>query len=79
MFDCIHASKPGGCGETIHCKACTIRNTVEETFETGRSFHRIPATLKVIKKAETKDIASYISTEKSGDFVILKIEELLIP
>lgn len=76
VFDCIHSSKPGGCGKTIHCKACTIRNTVEETYRTGNAFNRIPATLKVVKNAMTRDISSYISTNKAGDFVVLRIEDL---
>ena len=76
VFDCIHSFKPGGCGGTIHCKACVIRNTVEETFRTGQFFLRVPATLKIIKNAQEKDISSYISTYKEGDYVYLKIEDL---
>jgi PAS domain-containing protein len=44
-MECAHARLPGGCGNTVHCQACTIRNSVMETFETGRSLQRVPAYL----------------------------------
>ncbi len=78
VFDCVHSFEPGGCGGTIHCKSCTIRNTVEETFRTGQPVYRRGATLRVIKDASEKDIASYISTSLADDVVILQIEDISV-
>jgi PAS domain-containing protein len=38
-MECLHATLPGGCGETIHCETCTIKNLVMRTIEHGKSFH----------------------------------------
>lgn len=27
LFHCIHSTEPGGCGSTVHCHDCIIRNT----------------------------------------------------
>ncbi len=45
VFECAFARLPGGCGKTVHCSGCTIRRLVMETFETGKSFTRVPAYL----------------------------------
>lgn len=37
-MECDYARLPEGCGQTIHCPACTIRNLVEKTIEKGRGF-----------------------------------------
>ena len=43
VIECTHSKTPEGCGQTVHCKTCTIRNTVLETFETGRNFLHVQA------------------------------------
>ena len=43
VFACANADLPGGCGRTQHCKACAIRNSVNETLATGTSVVRVPA------------------------------------
>ena len=32
---CTHAGQPGGCGRTVWCSGCAIRNAVRTTYETG--------------------------------------------
>jgi PAS domain-containing protein len=32
-MDCAWSRLPGGCGQTIHCAACTVRNLVMETMK----------------------------------------------
>ncbi len=73
---CIHSRNPEGCGETIHCKSCTIRNSVIHTYDTGEPCVQVPAYLDVIDSKVTKDIRFLISTEKVEDAVFLKIEEI---
>lgn len=35
LFACKHSREPGGCGQTLHCKTCTIRTAITETHESG--------------------------------------------
>jgi hypothetical protein len=62
IFDCVNSKGPGGCGASIHCLGCTIRNCVEDTYKTGNPHIDIPATLKVELNADLKDTVSRIST-----------------
>ena len=45
-MECAYARLPEGCGRTVHCAACAIRNSVQETHRTGRTLTRVPATLR---------------------------------
>jgi PAS domain-containing protein len=75
VIECANAYKPGGCGNTVHCKACAIRNTVTETMNTGRPQHRVAAfqTLRTDDGEVEKQLR--ISTERAGSFVLLTIED----
>ena len=75
VFNCVHSYEPGGCGKTVHCLTCTIRQTVEEVMRTGTSVYKVPATLKVLDEVEEHDIHYRISAEKAGGFVILTVED----
>jgi PAS domain-containing protein len=35
VMDCERARLPGGCGKTVHCPACAIRNSVAATWADG--------------------------------------------
>ncbi len=39
-MECAYARLPGGCGHTIHCKTCAMRNSVTETYRTGESLKK---------------------------------------
>ena len=69
-MECEYARLPEGCGNTIHCPACTIRNTVMKTMETGEPHIHVPVKLQ----RENQEVAMYISTEKVDSFVRIKIE-----
>jgi PAS domain-containing protein len=75
LIECEHARRPGGCGETIHCKSCTIRNTVLETFATGHSFVDVLAYLDVYLGDEIRPATMKLSTEKVGGIVLLRIDD----
>jgi hypothetical protein len=76
VFECAYASLPGGCGETIHCEACTIRNTVMDTFKTGKSHLKTPAYLLQGIPDNYHEIQFEISTEKVKDVVLLRIDKI---
>ncbi|MDY6823627.1 MAG: response regulator [Thermodesulfobacteriota bacterium] len=45
-FNCLnHLNSPKGCGFGPQCRACRIRNTVNNTFETGAGANGVEATL----------------------------------
>ena len=75
-MECAYARLPGGCGQTEHCKACTIRNNVMETFNTGRSLQRVPAYLNRWVGNEKVRIELLISTKKVDDTVLLRIDQM---
>ena len=77
VFECVYASLPEGCGKTVHCSGCTIRKSVMATFETGRPLYRSPAYLKQGTSDNITELAFLISTEKAGDIVLLRIDDVV--
>ena len=74
VFECAYARLPGGCGQTLHCSGCAIRRSVTETFATGKTLRRVPATLHKQLPAEIQQLYMLISTEKAWNMVLLKID-----
>ena len=79
VFECAYARMPEGCGGTVHCSGCAIRRSVYETAETGESRINIPATLRCDLSNPSHDLAMFISTEKMGDGVLLRIDKVCAP
>ena len=77
--ECVHAKLPEGCGNTVHCRECTIRNTVMDTFQSGRCHLNTPARLNNGTLDATNHIDLLISTEKVGDIVLLRIDTAADP
>lgn len=76
VFECVHSAEPEGCGQTIHCSGCTIRITVMETLNTGKNHLRVPASLDCKTKVGVCGIHYLISTEKLGNVVLLRVDEV---
>ncbi len=77
VFECVFAKLPEGCGKTLHCDGCTIRNTVMSTLQTGKSHLKIPAGLSHGTTDNNQDIQLLISTEKVNNTVFLRIDKVL--
>ena len=77
VFECAFAKLPGGCGNTIHCDGCTIRNTVTDTFQSGNSHIKTPAYLIRGTLEENHEIRFLMSTEKIRDVVLLRIDNVV--
>ncbi len=73
VFECRYALLPEGCGRTVHCSGCTIRNTVTDTQETGRAHRDVPAVVNIDSKDENSQQRLLISTEKRGGVVFLSV------
>ncbi len=76
VFECANAQLPGGCGRTIHCSGCTLRRTVTDTFATGRSHLRVPASLRRGRNGEGDAVDLRITTEKAGGVVLLRVDHV---
>lgn len=76
VFECAFAQLPEGCGNTIHCDGCTIRNTVMDTFMSGNSHLKTPAGLTRGTTDNHIELQFLISTEKVKDVVLLRIDKI---
>jgi hypothetical protein len=76
VIECTHAAESEGCGGTVHCRSCTIRNTVRHTFETGEPCVRIRAYPDIQSGNGIRSVCLEISTEKVGGVVMLRIDDL---
>jgi PAS domain-containing protein len=70
-MECRYARLPEGCGNTIHCKTCTIRNTVMEVLETGESREQVSAYVDQGARRVELTISAY---NRDG-FVVLVVDE----
>lgn len=74
VIECAYSYLEGGCGQTVHCAACTIRNTVMATAETGQAKEKVKAH-QLIQTSQGDRLAEiFLSTEKIADWVFLRID-----
>ena len=76
VFECPHASMSEGCGNSTHCKTCTIRSAIIETSQTGQARLQVPAFADLHSFSKIKKSKFAISTEKVGDAVLLRIDDI---
>ena len=74
VFECENATLPDGCGKTIHCSACVIRNAVNEVYQSGNSVENRPATLHQGIPGRARTVDLLVSAKKSEDVVLLMLE-----
>ena len=70
-MDCRYARLPEGCGSTVHCKTCTVRNTVTEVLETGEPREGVSA---YVDRGDRR-VGLTISAYKRDRFVLLVVDE----
>lgn len=75
VLGCVHSCTEAGCGLDINCEDCKIKNAVVETFMTGKSFKGVSTSLQINKNAEVAPYTLEISTEKVGDFALVRIDQ----
>jgi transcriptional regulator with PAS, ATPase and Fis domain len=76
VMECVFATLPGGCGNTVHCKGCQIRRSVKHTATTKKPLLRVPATLTTQLPGTPVKIQYLISTEWAESGVLLRIDEV---
>jgi PAS domain-containing protein len=72
VMECVYSLLPEGCGESVHCVTCTIRNAVMAAMESGEPRMHVPVKLQ----QEDKEIKMVISTEKIGSLLRIVIENV---
>lgn len=75
VLECEYAYLPEGCGKTPHCVACTLRNTITASMETGKPQLNVPIKLK----NKDGEIKLNISTEKIFSLVRVTVESNFFP
>jgi PAS domain-containing protein len=70
-MECRFARLPEGCGNTIHCKTCTVRNTVMGVLETGEPREGVSA---YVDQGDRR-VGLTISAYKRDRFVLLVVDE----
>lgn len=51
-LECVYARLEEGCGETVHCRICTVRNAINYTIQTGESLHRVECYVELDTRRE---------------------------
>lgn len=76
VFECVYSKLEEGCGNTTHCSGCTIRRTIMDTYQSGKSHLNEPTFLNGGTLEDIHKTNLLISTEKVGDVVLLRIDKL---
>ncbi len=77
VFDCLHSFSEAGCGKDAHCEACTIKGAIVSTFKTSEPHYSVCATLQIKKTDGTRPFTLEVSTEKTGDMALVRIERFI--
>lgn len=75
-LECTFSKTGKGCGKTIHCKTCTVRNTITDTINSGACYNNVPAYQNIDTPDGPKVMRFSISTEKVGEMILLRIDDL---
>lgn len=60
---CLHSLDDSeGCGFGPHCKECTVRKTVMDTFETGNNYYNVEVSLPFMVDGDEKYLTFLLST-----------------
>ena len=75
-LECSYARLPEGCGRSEHCRPCAIRNVLMDTLAHDRCYKRVPAYQKIRTPLGDRILRFYISTEKVGERILLRIDDV---
>lgn len=76
VLGCEFATWPGGCGNTEHCWACTIRAVVKKTQETRNGLKQEEAYLYSPLGEKTSKVRLTLSTRMIQEMVLMTIESM---
>lgn len=76
VFECSYANEEGGCGKSIHCRTCAIRNIVMDTLSSDRGHLKVPAFQNIMTDKGPQIMKFSVSTEKVGESILLRIDQI---
>lgn len=76
VLECSYSRLPEGCGHTVHCKTCAIRNILMDTLTSDHGYTRVPAFQRICTPAGERIMRYYLSTEKVGEKILLRIDDV---
>lgn len=79
VLECVNACLENGCGKTRFCPDCIFRNSVTETYTTGRPVTDRPATLCRNKDGDRRRVGMLVSTRRDGEAVLLRLRPVRNP
>lgn len=74
LIQCIHASRENGCGKQVHCKTCTLRNILNETYTNNKCFQNVSFNYHVIEHGRDEYKSITVSSKKIGDNVFIEVQ-----
>ena len=74
LFECENAFMPGGCGNTVHCEGCSVRNAITDTAQSSFPHEREQTCLRQRDPVRRRGLQLTFSTLKSADVVIFRID-----
>ena len=76
VFDCVHSDPAEGCGRSIHCSECVIRQSVADTYHTGEPQIAVSAALSVTQPGKPSDVVFTITTVRNDKVVLMRIDQV---
>ena len=73
FLECHNSVLAEGCGKSIHCSACVIRQSLELTINSGEPVKEVTAYLNTMEHGIPVVRHIKVSTEKEGQYVRLQI------
>lgn len=83
VLRCLHSlDDPQGCGFGPFCDNCMVRRAVLDTFETGKSYYQVEATLPLIREDAQREVHLLVSTTPidvvENQLVLVSIEDITV-
>ncbi len=81
-FKCVHAfiNEHVVCGDNKECPNCPLRNSFEDTYNTGKNHYKVHGNLEIKGEDNTYQLSLLISTSllniSSSKYVLLTIEDI---
>jgi len=75
VFGCVHASLPGGCGKTVHCRKCGLRRRIVATTGSRTPKSSVPVRLKTGDPDDPTWLGIVVTTEYFAGVVMMRIDE----
>ena len=74
VMECAYSKLPGGCGQTVHCTACTVRRAVNKAMSTCQGETSVSAYVETVNGRVFMVISTYYE-DTEEPLVRIEVEE----